>query len=422
MTEQSISPPHSPLPAHSQRSASLLRWLTLALVVATFVLVTSGGLVTSKHAGMAVPDWPTSFGRWLLLPVWLWSDLAVLLEHNHRIKGAIGGLLAIAVVAAAWRYRAPIRGLAVAVLVMYIVQGLMGGFRVTENSTTLAVVHGVFGQVVLGGCVLMAVLASPWWRRFERHAPEHRKAEPAGTVRSGRLSPLTFKLAVVFLTLLVVQLTLGAVTRHNHGASAIPDAPAVYGGIIPPLDPNIRIDRFQELGGTEFQVPFGTPILPMEAIETGQRPDLLAQWTFLPASPPTASILWTHYAHRVMAMLVLPVILVWLLIRLRREPGFAPSVAEAGQRAVSGLRGPAVAMILMFLGQVLLGFSIIWSRKEPYIATGHQALGAAILGVSVLLAARCYRLATASPMPDTIQAQSSSPPAATPQGLSPRVV
>lgn len=405
----------------SPAQPAVLRGLTVALVVATFILITSGGLVTSKFAGMSVPDWPTSFGRWLLLPVHLWSDLAVLLEHNHRLKGAVGGLLAIAVVVAAFKYRSPFRMLAVGVLVMYIVQGLMGGFRVTEHSTTLALVHGVFGQLVLGACVLMAVFAGRWWHRF---IPAH-QARPAvlsADPSPARLSKLTLAISVALVGLLVVQLTLGAAVRHHHGASAIPDAPAVYGGVFPPLDADVRARQFVELGGPQFMIPVGDPILPLEAVEASERPNLLQNWEFAAAAPPTTAMLWTHYSHRVMGMVVLPVLLIWMLARFRREPGFAspaegaaPPGASGGSGvsglrgvAVGGLRGPAVAMILLFAAQVMLGLSIIWSRKEPYIATGHQAVGAAILAVSVLIAARCHRLAYAYPI---VESHAASPKA-----------
>ena len=35
----------------------------VALSFATFLLVIAGGLVTSTGSGLAVPDWPLSFGQ-----------------------------------------------------------------------------------------------------------------------------------------------------------------------------------------------------------------------------------------------------------------------------------------------------------------------------------------------------------------------
>ena len=38
--------------------------------VATLLLICSGGMVTSKNVGLAVPDWPTTFGyNMFLFPI-----------------------------------------------------------------------------------------------------------------------------------------------------------------------------------------------------------------------------------------------------------------------------------------------------------------------------------------------------------------
>ena len=71
------------------------------VVAATFVLIFIGGLVTSHNAGMAVPDWPLSFGS--LNPEGWWGDLPVRLEHGHRLFGAGLGLLTTILCAWVWR-------------------------------------------------------------------------------------------------------------------------------------------------------------------------------------------------------------------------------------------------------------------------------------------------------------------------------
>ena len=43
-----------------------MRWLhryAKLLVAATLLLVTAGGMVTSTGSGLAVPDWPTTYGE-----------------------------------------------------------------------------------------------------------------------------------------------------------------------------------------------------------------------------------------------------------------------------------------------------------------------------------------------------------------------
>src|SRR5436190_22037818 len=65
-------------------------WLTAA---ATLLLIGLGGLVTSKEAGMAVPDWPTSYGyNMFLFPIHLWTG-GIFYEHTHRLLASLVGLL-----------------------------------------------------------------------------------------------------------------------------------------------------------------------------------------------------------------------------------------------------------------------------------------------------------------------------------------
>src|SRR5256885_16121350 len=54
-------------------------WFT---AFATLLLICSGGKVTSKGVGLAVPDWPTTFGyNMFLFPVSKWIG-GVLFEHT----------------------------------------------------------------------------------------------------------------------------------------------------------------------------------------------------------------------------------------------------------------------------------------------------------------------------------------------------
>ena len=66
--------------------------LALALVGSTLALVVLGGLVTSTHSGLSVPDWPLSYGR--LMPPMVGG---ILFEHGHRMVATLVGLMTIAV-------------------------------------------------------------------------------------------------------------------------------------------------------------------------------------------------------------------------------------------------------------------------------------------------------------------------------------
>ncbi|MCE9564993.1 MAG: hypothetical protein K8U57_23420 [Planctomycetes bacterium] len=64
-------------------------WAVLA-VVATFLLLAVGQMVTSFHAGMADPIWPTE--PWYLASNFK-LDLGYLIEHSHRILGFSIGII-----------------------------------------------------------------------------------------------------------------------------------------------------------------------------------------------------------------------------------------------------------------------------------------------------------------------------------------
>src|SRR5262245_41489440 len=75
-------------------SRALHRFAVLT-AAATFVLLFAGGLVTSTGSGLAVPDWPLSFGQ-----VFPPMQGGVLFEHGHRLVASLVG--ALTVVLALW--------------------------------------------------------------------------------------------------------------------------------------------------------------------------------------------------------------------------------------------------------------------------------------------------------------------------------
>ena len=75
------------------------------MVCATFPLIWVGGLVTTYDAGMAVPDWPNTYGYNLFLypwQTWLYGPWDLFIEHGHRLLGSLVGMLTIGLVASAW--------------------------------------------------------------------------------------------------------------------------------------------------------------------------------------------------------------------------------------------------------------------------------------------------------------------------------
>jgi cytochrome c oxidase assembly protein subunit 15 len=134
--------------------------LALATVVATFVLILFGGLVTNTGAALAVPDWPTTFGYNMFLYPWSQMVGGIFYEHTHRLLGSLVGLLTLALGAALWREGGRLRWLGVVAVAAVVVQGVLGGLRVVLLKETLAIVHGCLAQAFFALAVAVALLTS----------------------------------------------------------------------------------------------------------------------------------------------------------------------------------------------------------------------------------------------------------------------
>ena len=139
--------------------------LAVVLGCATFPLLFIGGLVTSKGAGLAVPDWPTTFGYNMFL--YPWSEMVgnILYEHSHRLVAACVGLLTIALAVALWfgERRTWLRWLGVTALLVVIAQGILGGLRVVLLQNTLAILHACLAQAFFALTVGLALFTSREW-------------------------------------------------------------------------------------------------------------------------------------------------------------------------------------------------------------------------------------------------------------------
>lgn len=190
--------------------------------ITVFLLLITGGLVTALEAGLAVTDWPNTFGHNMLLYPLENMVGGVYYEHAHRLYGMLVGLTTILLLVSMFIYddRRWLRGVTAIVLVMVIVQGVLGGMRVTghptlstdaadmQPSTALAIVHGVFGQIVFAMIVAIAAFCSRTWKSGAAPLRDE-KAERAQ--RGSR----------TLLILFGIQLILGALYRHLNA-----DAPA----------------------------------------------------------------------------------------------------------------------------------------------------------------------------------------------------
>ncbi len=181
---------------------------TLLTGVATLLLMAWGAFVTSINAGLAVPDWPSSFNSYDPFNPWpeWWKLTPVLAEHGHRLLGMLTGLLTL--ILAVWTWIAEprrwLKGLAVAALALVSLQGVLGGLRVVWLSLDLAVIHACMAQLFLGLVTGMALFTSKAWLNEDAHDVENPPAN---------LSFL-WRMALVALGVLYAQIILGALLRH----------------------------------------------------------------------------------------------------------------------------------------------------------------------------------------------------------------
>lgn len=175
---------------------------------ATFPLVWIGALVTTRQAGMSVPDWPNTYGYNLFLyPIstWLAGPWNLMIEHGHRLLGAAVGLITIGVVAVTWR-EPRLRGITLFALTLVIGQGVLGGMRVRLDELALARIHGCVGPLFFATAVTIAVMTSRLWQDASQN--QFAPTEPDAAARKLQ------RLALLTAILVYLQLVVGAFLRH----------------------------------------------------------------------------------------------------------------------------------------------------------------------------------------------------------------
>jgi cytochrome c oxidase assembly protein subunit 15 len=360
--------------------------------VCTLALIGVGGLVTSHGVGMAVPDWPTSYGyNMFYFPIRLWEG-GVFFEHTHRLFAALVGLLTSILAAWLWaretqgrarwagfavililvaalghrgsgntsggaagipihfkilagvlpvllifavvqsvRTRGALRWLGMTAFFAVIFQGILGGMRVALYQDQFGIFHATLAQLFLVLLAALALLTSRRWQEMRLNSGE---APISCRVRA----------ALGVATLLVFgQLVLGASMRHQHAGLAVPDFPLAYGRLWPVTDAATLTAINQSRAD----------VRGYNAITTAQ--------------------IHLHMAHRLGALLALAAVV------------FAVALARREVRAARWPRGLAAAWLALMLCQALLGAWTVWSNKAADIATLHVMLGALNLVVGALL-------------------------------------
>ena len=350
--------------------------------------------MTSQGVGMSVPDWPNTYGynmfyfplsQWiggifwehshrlvaslvgfmtLLLSVWaqgksgrLWlrygfsplgllASLSVIvwIQENHAQHLSITlGFAAVAwVVSFFWPRMEPapklIRRMAMLALGLVILQGMLGGLRVTLYADQIGIFHATLAQIFLVLMSSIALLVSPWWRQIKSVASHHGQS-----VR--RASAALFVLSFLVLA----QLLLGATMRHQHAGLAVSGFPLAYNQYLWPPTDVAFLDQInaERVDHREFE-------------------------------PITASHIHVHMVHRVTAVglfVAACALMVWAIKRL----GWHHPMSRA-----------VVGFFSLISLQATLGIATVLSNKAADLATLHVLIGALTLvsGCLMVLAAR----------------------------------
>jgi heme a synthase len=317
------------------------------------LLICSGGMVTSKNAGLAVPDWPTTFGyNMFLFPVSKWIG-GIFFEHTHRLIASVVGFLTV--ILAIWIWRSEVgqgvRNLGLIAVGGVILQGILGALRVTMLRDQIGIFHACVAQAFLGLIGLIAVMTTNLWRLLAGTGGSALDNSAQCTGQSPmfrRIAPIR-RMAMAITLAIYVQLALGATMRHQHRDLAILDFPTADGSWIPDTSAKVlaQINAWRDAHAL---------------------------------SEVTAFQIWLQMAHRFLALLI-AVAVIAICLRLWRDA-----------RQIAALRRLSILGVLLVLGQITLGAWVIWSNKAADVATAHVALGAVMLSFGVSIWAICWRI------------------------------
>ena len=321
-------------------------------------------MVTSKGVGLAVPDWPTTFGyNMFLFPVSKWVG-GILFEHTHRLIASVVGFLTIILAVWIWLAEGPpsvaaatygatsrqwVRNLGIIAVAAVVLQGVLGGLRVTMLKDEIGIFHACVAQAFLGLLVFIALATSRFWRSLGRS----NLTGLTGQVLQRLRAIATF--AVVITIAIYVQLALGATMRHQHRDLSILDFPTANGAWLP-----------------------DTSAAALAKINAWRDAHAL--------SDVTAFQIWLQMAHRFLALLIaIGVIMFFLKVRRFRHSSRAPI-----------LSGLTILWAILLCLQITLGAWTIWSNKAADVATAHVAVGAVMLSFGVTISAICWRVVAVS--------------------------
>ena len=335
-------------------AARWIRSLALAGLLLCFTVVVLGAYVRLTAAGRGCPDWPGCYGH--VTPLGAQSSASAQAayplkpldvgkawrEMIHRYAASTLGLIILAITILAFttrRARLVSLPLALALLATVVFQGLLGMLTVTWQLKPLIVTgHLVFGLTTLG-------LLWWLWLTLPRHSWGNTSSTGSGgmavsgtTVEAARLA---WRLALIGLIALAIQIALGGWTSSNYAAIACPDFPRCQNAWWPQTNYKDAFVLWRGLG-----VNYEGGVLE---------------------NPARVAIHLTHRLGALIATLTLSLAALTVLTR----------------RVLAKFALPAWLVLAALLLQLTIGVSMVLRGFPLPLATAHAA-GAALLLLSVL--------------------------------------
>jgi heme a synthase len=308
---------------------AFLRVGTRTVASLVFLLLVAGALVTSTESGLAVPDWPLSYGK--VMPPMVGG---ILYEHGHRLVAAgvstLVGLEFGLVFFFLEGNRRVVKWLAGAAFGAILLQAVLGGLTVLLLlPPAVSSAHAALAEIVFALTAVVALMCSKTWADLTKAPPDIPFKEiPSSPSSSSVENSSAFRWTLAATAAIYVQIVLGAVVRHTGAGLAIPDFPTAFGGLLPSAADLARR---------------GVPI---------------------------------HLAHRLGAIVVL-ILAAGAVRALSRASARAPLFAS--------LAATWAGLVTI---QLLLGALSVWSRKAPSLTAAHLAIGA-LCWVTGVLALVC---------------------------------
>jgi cytochrome c oxidase assembly protein subunit 15 len=430
----------------------LHRFAVLTAAV-TLLLLGAGGLVTSHGVGMAVPDWPNTYGYNLFFfPVSRWVG-GIFYEHTHRLIAAgvglmtgvvalwlhgrrarrfmrwAGGVLVLVGIASVllrpvrwedglvsgvtglvllgagfiWPRCEPasgwLRRLGLVAFVAVVLQGVLGGLRVVWFKDQLGIVHATLAQLFFVLTCAIALFTSRWWGAFSIINPHHGTMNPGGT-HCGASRPSSSS----------------ALPGSWAGpAPAVWLAPAGGSGAGSPPSPGFGEPRetgaprlrglflfgtllilFQLMLGATMRHQHAGLAIPDFPLAYGRvwpatDPDSVARYNEQRVEVTAANPITAFQIHLQMAHRLVAVL---ILAGVGLGAWRARRAAADGTSISTGLKAInrlAAAWFGLVLVQAALGAFTVWSNKAADIATAHVLAGALSLATGAVLCLLSFR-------------------------------